>query len=76
MTVDYSDEARVRAEANFKKKQQQTEDGAKAWAEHHAAGLAADAHRAKLKTLRLAKEAQGAQPVKRIRRKQPTKQST
>jgi hypothetical protein len=70
--VDISEEARLRAEANFKKK----EEGDKAWAEHLAAGAAADAHRAKLRALRLAKEAAEARPSKRVRRKRPEEQST
>lgn len=56
--ADRTEEARLRAEAKFKKKEQQTEEGQKAWAEHRAAGEAADANRARLKTLRLAKEAE------------------
>jgi len=52
-----SDEGRVRAEALFKKREQQTKENEKVWAEHVAAGRAADANRAKLKSQRLAKEA-------------------
>jgi hypothetical protein len=54
---DRSDEARARAEAKFKKQEQQTKESEKVWAEHAAAGRAADANRAKLKAQRLAKEA-------------------
>ena len=32
--ADRSEEARLRAEVNFKKKQQRTEEGEKVWAEH------------------------------------------
>jgi hypothetical protein len=46
-------EARLRAEANFKKKERQTQEGEKAWAEHLAAGKAADT----LKAQRLARDA-------------------
>jgi hypothetical protein len=53
-----NEEARLRAEANFKRKERQTEEGGKAWAEHLAAAEAADANRARLRTLRLAKEAE------------------
>jgi hypothetical protein len=74
--VDRSEEARLRAEANFKKKERQTQEGEKAWAEHLAVGKAADANRAKLKALRLAKEAGEAQPAKRTRRKRPAQQRT
>jgi hypothetical protein len=52
-----SDEAWLRAEANFKKKQQRTEEGEKVWGEHLAAGKAADTNRAKLKAQRLARDA-------------------
>jgi hypothetical protein len=55
--ADRSEEARLRAEANFKKKQQRTEEGEKVWGEHLAAGKAADANRAKLKAQRLARDA-------------------
>jgi len=55
--VDRSEEARLRAEANFKKKERQTQEGEKAWAEHVAAGNAADVNRAKLKAQRLARDA-------------------
>ena len=55
--TDRSEEARLRAETNFKKKQQRTEEGEKVWGEHLAAGQAADANRAKLKAQRLARDA-------------------
>ena len=54
--ADRSEEARLRAEVNFKKKQQRTEEGEKVWAEHLASGKAADAKRAKLKAQRLARD--------------------
>ena len=60
--VDSSEEARRRAEANFKKKERQTQEGEQAWAEHLAAGEAADTNRARLRALRLAKDAADAQP--------------
>jgi hypothetical protein len=55
--ADHSEEARLRAEANFKKKQERVKEGEKAWADHLAAGNAADTNRAKLKALRLARDA-------------------
>ncbi len=55
--ADRSEEMRLRAEQSFKRKEQQAKEGEEAWAEHMAAGEAADAHRAKLKGMRLAKEA-------------------
>jgi hypothetical protein len=55
--ADRSEEARLRAEANFKRKQQRTEEGEKVWAEHLSAGKAADAYRAQLKAQRLARDA-------------------
>ena len=67
---DRSEEARLRAEANCTKKERLAEEGEKAWAEHLAAAQAADANRARLKALRLAKEAsdqQEAKPAKRVR---------
>ena len=61
-----SDEGRARAEAVFKKREQQSRESENVWAEHAAAGRAADANRAKLKSQRLAKEAAEmmAQPQK------------
>ena len=55
--VDRSEETRLRAEERFKKKERQTQEGEKAWAEHVAAGNAADVNRAKLKAQRLARDA-------------------
>ena len=52
-----SEEARARAEAKFQKQQKAAEDGAKATAEHDAQALAVDVNTARLKSLRLAKEA-------------------
>jgi hypothetical protein len=51
-----SDEGRARAEALFKRREQQSKESEKVWAEHAAAGRAADANRAKLKALRLARD--------------------
>jgi hypothetical protein len=51
-----SDEARVRAEANFKKEERER-DGAKAWADYQADLAATQEKTARLRALRLAKEA-------------------
>ena len=75
--MDQAEEARLRAEANFKKKQQQTEEGEKAWAEHLATGKAADENRAKLKALRLANEAEQAPtPKRKALLKKPSRTAT
>ena len=52
-----TDEARLRAEAKFKKKEEADREAKKIWEERAAAGRAQDEKRAKLKSLRLAKEA-------------------
>ncbi len=54
---DSSDEARARAEAKFEKQQKAAEEGAKATAEHEAQARAVDANTARLKSLRLTREA-------------------
>jgi len=54
---DNSKEARARAEAKFQKQQKAAEEGAKATAEHEAQARAVDANTARLKSLRLTKEA-------------------
>jgi hypothetical protein len=59
--ADRSEEMRLRAEQSFKRKEEQAKEGEQAWAEHIAAGEAADAHRATLKRMRLAKEAAEAE---------------
>ena len=45
------------AQVRFEKAQKLAREGEKAWAEYEAAGAAADVNRARLKALRLAKEA-------------------
>jgi hypothetical protein len=55
--ADRSQDARQRAEYKFKKKERQTQEGEKAWAEHLSAGKAADQNRAKLKAQRLTRDA-------------------
>lgn len=51
-----SDEARAQAEANFKKEERRR-DGAKAWADYQADLAATQEKTARLRALRLAKEA-------------------
>ena len=53
-----SSEARARAEANFKK-EERAKEGAKAMLEYQASGREIRENMAKLKALRLAKEAEG-----------------
>ena len=52
-----SQETKDRAEASFKRKQDQAREGTKAWAEYEAQRRDVDEKIAKLKALRLAKEA-------------------
>ena len=54
---DSSEEARARAEAKVQKQQKAAEAGAAATAEHEAQARAVDVNTARLKSLRLAKEA-------------------
>ena len=70
-----SDEGRMRAEALFKKPEQQTTQGQKAWAEHASAARTADANRAKLKSQRLAKRRPRQRPRRKGARQGPTSQS-
>src|SRR6266700_2920843 len=55
--VSNSQETKDRAEASFKRKQDQAREGTKAWAEYEAQRPAVDEKIARLKALRLAKEA-------------------
>jgi hypothetical protein len=50
-------DAKARAEASFKRKQEQVQQGAKAWQEYQAEGRAAVEKTERLRALRLAKEA-------------------
>ena len=52
-----SKEAHARAEASFKKKEQQAREGSKAAADYQAEGIALRARTERLRSLRLAKEA-------------------
>jgi hypothetical protein len=65
-----ADEARLRAEAKFKKKEDADREAQKIWAEHAAANRAGDEKRARLKSLRLEKEA--AEKEAQKKRKAPT----
>src|SRR5581483_5614855 len=56
-----SEEAQSRAEASFKKKERQAIEGAKAMAEYQAQMLAVRDRTARLRALRLAREAEQAQ---------------
>jgi len=53
-----SEEARARAEATFKKKERQAVEGAKARAEYEARAMAIRERTARLRALRLAKQAE------------------
>ncbi len=57
VTLASSKEAKARAEAVFKRKQDQAREGVKAWAEYEAERRAVGEKIARLKALRLAKEA-------------------
>ena len=52
-----SNEAKARAEASFKRKEEQARQGAKAWAEYEAQRRAIADKTERLRALRLAKEA-------------------
>jgi hypothetical protein len=56
--------AQARAEATFKRKEQQARDGAVAMKEYNAAGLATREKTARLRELRLAKEAADREAAK------------
>jgi hypothetical protein len=55
--VSNSNDAKARAEASFKRKEQQAHEGAKAWAEYEAQRRAEAEKTERLRALRLAKEA-------------------
>lgn len=58
-----SKEARDRAEASFKKQEQRAREGAKAMADYEAEGRAMREKTARLKSLRMAKQAAGKEAV-------------
>jgi hypothetical protein len=74
--VSNSTEVKARAEASFKRKQEKVREGAKAWAEYESQHRGVDEKIARLRALRLAKEAAEAaaenndaqQSTKRFRR--------
>ena len=55
--VSDSKDAKARAEASFKRKQEQAREGSKAWADYQAERRAVNEKTERLKSLRLAKEA-------------------
>ena len=55
--MSLSDAAKARAEAAFKRKEEQARDGANAWAEYEAKSRAIAKNMERLRALRLAKEA-------------------
>jgi hypothetical protein len=63
------DIAKAKAEATFKRKEQQARDGAIAMAEYHAAQTALRAKTEHLRALRLAKEAADATADSKTRKK-------
>jgi hypothetical protein len=70
-----SNEARARAEASFKRKEEQARQGATAWEEYQAQRRAVAEKTERLRALRLAKEAadkEAAQPAAHKSRAQPT----
>jgi hypothetical protein len=71
--MDDPDEVRARAEAKFKKQEQQAKENEEVWAERAAAEKAADANKARLKSLRLAMEAERAGSIKHRRQHKPDK---
>jgi hypothetical protein len=69
--MSLSDAKKARAEAAFKRKEDQAHDGANAWAEYEARSRAIAENTNRLKALRLAKEAAAtAQPQAKKRRDQ------
>jgi hypothetical protein len=69
VSSDKSKEAQAKAEASFKRKEEQAREGKKAMAEYEAERLALRERTAKLKALRLAKEAADAEAAKKSPKK-------
>jgi hypothetical protein len=67
--ADRSEEARRRAEANFKKKEQQAQEADKVWAERAVAEKATEQNAARLKALRLARDVAETTSTSRGKRK-------
>jgi hypothetical protein len=63
-----SNEAKARAEASFKRKEQQAQEGVKAWTEYQERRRAEDEKTERLRALRLAKEETEASAKKRSER--------
>jgi len=57
VTVSNSNEAKARAEANFKRKEEKARESSKAWADYQVQYRGVDEKIARLRALRLAKEA-------------------
>jgi hypothetical protein len=70
--MSVSDPARVRADAAFKRKEEQAREGAQAWAEYEAKSRAVAENTKRLRALRLAKEAADAQGVSKRRTRSNT----
>jgi len=58
--MSLSDAQKARAEASFKRKEDQAREGVKAWAEYEAKSRAVAKNMERLRALRLAKEAAAA----------------
>ena len=67
--ADPSDEARKRAEARFKKKERQAQEADKVWAERAVAEKVTEKNAARLKGLRLARDAAETPSKTRAKRK-------
>ena len=70
---DKSEEAKARSEGQFRKRQQRSSEAEKAHADIAAQARALDNNTARLKGLRLAKEAAGREAAKREPVKQPAR---
>ena len=68
--ADRTDEARQRAEANFKKKELRAQEADKVWAERAVAEKASEQNAARLKGLRLARDAAENPPTPKVIRKE------
>lgn len=74
--ADNSKEAKARAEASFKKKEQQAKEGAKARMQYEAERHAVREKTVRLKALRLAKEAADKEAAAKAPAKTPAKTKT
>jgi hypothetical protein len=73
--ADRSEEAKARAEGQFRKRQQRSEEAEKAYADIAAQARALDKNTARLNALRLAKEAADRETAKREPGKPPAPKS-